>query len=391
MGKAVSLLRPPQPQREGEAGKMELRKRPRPPRVDPDFVSSPPPMKRARKQAAPTKLKEAAGPAKRRPPTNTARRPAVGIGCPVAGLHRVTCRHQPPLRTSTRVLFRPHRPFNWYEPDMWTEVAKHLCGFDLLRLSFTCHWFSCLLDDDSIWRYAFFRDLDLSDANPRIHRPLYGSWRHLYFAAFDGSHAYSHCHSGEHRSSWRIGLFLLDSPQMLLLGKLPVPRWLPLDPDDMKLGITMLGACRLQNARPGVWIIDMHVMRCPMCKRNSCKGNKQILDARHSELFLETAYWDQTLVYEDLGEDFQDEGVVSAFCAIVNANHLTSPSTAVLLNKSWTGKRDDLLTKQCASATGAAIHTNLQPNGGLVSQFEAMRDTGRDGQIVSVRISQILL
>lgn len=57
-------------------------------------------------------------------------------------------------------------------------------------------------------------------------------------------------------------------------------------------------------------------------------GNKQILDARHSELFLETAYWDQTLVYEDLGEHFQDEGVVSAFCAIVNANHLTSPSTA---------------------------------------------------------------
>ena len=70
---------------------------------------------------------------------------------------------------------------------MWTEVAKHLCGFDLLRLSFTCRWFHRLLADDSIWRYAFFRDLDLSDANPRVHRPFYRTWRHLYFAAF-GKH-----------------------------------------------------------------------------------------------------------------------------------------------------------------------------------------------------------
>ena len=67
---------------------------------------------------------------------------------------------------------------------MWTEVAKHLCGFDLLRLSSTCRWFRRLLADDSIWRYAFFRDLNLSDANPRVHHPLYRSWRYLYFAAF---------------------------------------------------------------------------------------------------------------------------------------------------------------------------------------------------------------
>ncbi|RLM93634.1 putative F-box protein [Panicum miliaceum] len=392
MGKAISLLRPPQPPREDEEGVMELRKRPRPRRVDPDFVSSPPPLpprKRARKQAAATKPKDAAGPAKRQPPTKRERRPAVGIGCPVAGLHRVTCGRQPP-RMSTRVLFRPRRPFNWYEPDLWTEVAKHLCGFDLLRLSFSCRWFHRLLADDSIWRYAFFRDLDLSDANPRVHRPLYRSWRHLYFAAFDGTHAYSLCQSGEHRSSWRIGSFLLDSPQMLLMGKLPVPKWLPPDPDDVQAGIEMMGACKLDNARAGIWITDMHVMRCPMCNRNSCRGNKQILDARHSELFLEEAYWDQTLQYEHLGEHFQDEEVADAFCAIVNAKRLASPSTAFILSKSWAGKCDDLLTKQCASATAAAIHTNLQPNGGLASQFEVMRDTARDGQIVSVRISQIL-
>jgi hypothetical protein len=120
MGKAISLLRPPQPPREDEAGMMELRKRPRPRRVDPDFVSSPPPptppRKRARKQAAAAaaKPKDAAVPAKQHPPTTKRPgRPAVGIGCPVAGLHRVTCSRQPPLRTSARVLFRPRRPFNW--------------------------------------------------------------------------------------------------------------------------------------------------------------------------------------------------------------------------------------------------------------------------------------
>jgi hypothetical protein len=112
-------------------------------------------------------------------------------------------------------------------------VAKHLCGFDLLRLSSTCRWFRRLLADDSIWHYAFFRDLNLSDANPRAHHPLCRSWRYLYFAAFskrstkyplpvtrfvsltdsrsrlltfvlplftDGSHAFSFCQNGEHRS-----------------------------------------------------------------------------------------------------------------------------------------------------------------------------------------------
>ncbi|PWZ34641.1 putative F-box protein [Zea mays] len=404
MGKAFSLLRPPQPPREDDTEMMELRKRPRPRRLDPDFLSSPPPMpprKRARKQAAAPKPVEAAGALKWQPPRKGSRRASVGIGCPVAGLHPATCGRQPPLRMSTRVLFRPRHPFNWYEPDLWTEVAKHLCGFDLLRLSLTCRWFHRLLADDSIWRYAFFRDLNLTDANPHVHRPLSRSWRYLYFAAFvtrvlpsllltDGSHAFSLCQNGEHRSSWRIGSFVLDSPHMVLIGKLPLPKWLPSCPEDVRLTIAILGACKLLNVRPGIWITDMHVMRCPLCKRNSCRGNKQILDARHSELFLEKAYWDETLEYESLGEHFQDEEVAAAFCAVVNAKQFASPSTASVLNRAWTGKHDDPMTRHCASATAAAIHTNLQSNGGLLSTFEAMRDTARDGQIVSIRISQVL-
>ncbi|XP_062182865.1 probable F-box protein At5g36000 [Phragmites australis] len=369
MGKAISLLRPPQPPRENERDMvMELRKRPRPPRVDPDFVSSPPLRKRVRKQAAARKPREAAGAAKRQPPRKRPRCACMGIGNPAAGLHPATCGRQAPPRMSTRVLFRPRHPFNWYEPDMWTEVAKHLCGCDLLRLSRTCRWFRRLLADDSIWRYAFFRDLNLPAANLHAPLPLHRSWRSVYFAAFDGSHAYCCNQSDKHLSSLRVGAFLLDLPKVLLTGKLPLPWWLLLDADGVQLSIEVMGACVLNNARPGVWIADMHVMRCPVCSLNSCRGTMQVLDARHSELFLEEAYWDGTMEYEDLGEHILDEEATAAFCAVVNHNHLSSPSAAFVLSpKSWIGKRDDPLTKKCATTYAAAINTNLQHNGGTHS------------------------
>lgn len=41
---------------------------------------------------------------------------------------------------------------------------------------------------------------------------------------------------------------------MLLMGKLPVPRWLPPDPEDLEISVSMMGACKLHNARPGIWI-----------------------------------------------------------------------------------------------------------------------------------------
>ncbi|XP_062189741.1 probable F-box protein At3g61730 [Phragmites australis] len=394
MGKAISLLRPPQPPREDSEREkvMELRKRPRPPRVDPDFVSSPPPLpprKRARKQAA--------GAAKRQPQRKRALCACLGIGSPVAGFHPAMCVRQAaplPPRTSTRVLFRPRHPFNWYEPDMWTEVVKHLCGFDLVRLSRTCRWFRRLLADDSIWRYAFFRDLGLPAANPNTPpRPLHRSWRHLYFAAFSGLHAYYIRERNKHVDGWRVGGFLLESPHVLLTGKLPLPlpRWFPHDADGVRLAIEVMGACVLSDARPGIWIADMHVMRCPVCNLNNCDGTIQVLDARHSELFLEEAFWDGTLEYEDIGEHFVDEEVAAALCAIFNVKRLSSPSTACVLNtQSWIRKRDDLQPRTHGTAYAAAVNSNLQRNHGLLTRFKAMRDTTRDGQIVSIRISQQL-
>ena len=116
----------------------------------------------------------------------------------------------------------------------------------------------------------------------------------------DGTHAYSLCQSGEHRSkrsnsqglfvnfflaplpfavthhrrdagSWRIGSFLLDSPQMLLMGKLPVPKWLPPDLDDVQAGIAMMGACKLHNARPGIWITGMVPAQIPWTPLRLCR------------------------------------------------------------------------------------------------------------------------
>uniref|UniRef100_A0A0A9BGA2 F-box domain-containing protein n=1 Tax=Arundo donax TaxID=35708 RepID=A0A0A9BGA2_ARUDO len=261
-----------------------------------------------------------------------------------------------------------------------------------MRLSRTCRWFRRLLADDSIWCHAFFRDLGLPAPKSHIPRPLHRSWRILYFAAFNGAHAY--CFRREkHIDGWRVGGFLLESPYVLLTGKLPLPRWvLPPHPESVQHAIEVLGACVLSNARPGIWIADMHVMRCPVCNRNNCEGTMQVLDARHSELFLEEAYWDGTLEYEDLGDHFVDEEVAAALCAIFNFKRITSPSAACVLNtQSWIRQREDLQPMAHGTAFAAAVNSNLKRNQGLLTKFKAMRDTTRDGQIVSIRITQQLL
>jgi len=46
----------------------------------------------------------------------------------------------------------------------------------------------------------------------------------------------------------------MDSPDMVLIGRLPLPKWLPSDPEDARLTLAILGACKLLNVRPGIWI-----------------------------------------------------------------------------------------------------------------------------------------
>ncbi|KAF7028774.1 hypothetical protein CFC21_040640 [Triticum aestivum] len=405
MGKAFSLLRPqPQPQREpGEGMGMELRKRPRPRRLDPDFVSSPPPTpprKRPRKQDAERKRPRRPAAVKTQPPapSKRARCAQQGIGSPVASLQPSRCcRIVAPL---SRVSFIPRSrvPFNWYEPDIWTEVAKHLHGADLLRLSATCLWFFRLLYEDSIWRYAFLRDLSLRTNEPKmlrllqVPRPFHRSWRLLYATAFDDTHAYCFRQPEKHIEWFRIGGFLMDTTKLLLTAKLALPPWRPILDDGPEISIGFMGACLLTNVRPGIWIADMNMVRCPVCNLNKCEGTMQVLDARHCELYLENKFRDGTWEYEDLGSYFSNGKLDTAAAAIFNHDHIDSPCVKNILNsKSWIRDRTNLLPKGCFTPVAVALSSNLKPNEGLLSRFQAMRDMSRGGQIVSVRITQQLL
>ncbi|KAF0917021.1 hypothetical protein E2562_016322 [Oryza meyeriana var. granulata] len=397
MGKSISLLRPPR-ESESERG-MELRKRPRPRRADPDFVSSPPPLpprKRARRQAAtPPAPPACPPPATRR---RAARCPRVIIRGPVAGLQPSVCGPcDAPLRACRlpRASFfaRSRPPFDWYEADMWTEVAKYLFGAELVRLSSTCRWFRRLLADESIWRYAFLRDLSLLPASAGRYppRPLHRSWRLLYTAAFNGAHSYWFRRSTKHIGTYRIGGFLLESPHVLLTAMLALPRWLPPLEDGPQIAIEMTGACVLPNARPGIWIADFHLVKCPNCTINKCAGVLQVLDARHCELFLEQGFWNGTWEYEDLGVHYNDEEAPTAACAIFNASSRAHESISrVLSSKSWVRRCNDPHPMAHCRPHAVALNSNLLSNSnqGLVSRFQAMRDTTGNGQIVSIRITQ---
>ncbi|KAI5005944.1 hypothetical protein ZWY2020_033187 [Hordeum vulgare] len=407
MGKAFSLLRPqPQPQTqtqrgEGEGMVMELRKRPRPRRLDPDFVSSPPPTpprKRPRKQDAEAKQPRRPVAKKQPAPSRRARCVQQGIGSPVAGLQPSRCcRIVAPL---SRVSFIPRSrvPFNWYDPDIWTEVAKHLHGSDLLRLSATCLWFFRLLFDDTIWRYAFLRDLSLRTNDPKmlrllhVPRPFHRSWRLLYATAFDDTHAYCFRQPEKHIEWFRIGGFLMDTSKLLLSAKLALPPWRPILNDGPEISIGFMGACLLTNVRPGIWIADMNMVRCPVCNLNKCEGTMQVLDARHCELYLENKFRDGTWEYEDLGSYFSHGQLDTAAAAIFNHDYIDTPCVKNILNsKSWIRDRSNLLPKGYFTPVAVALSSNLKPNDGLLSKFQAMRDTSRGGQIVSVRITQQLL
>ena len=50
---------------------------------------------------------------------------------------------------------------NKYEEDIGTKTAKHLDGKSLVMLGTTNKWFHCLIMEDSMWKFACLRDLQL--------------------------------------------------------------------------------------------------------------------------------------------------------------------------------------------------------------------------------------
>lgn len=79
----------------------------------------------------------------------------------------------------------PHAIFSWYEEDVWTEVANFLDGRSLVMLAVTCKWFNHIMMEDSVWRYACLRDLQVPDPGNVPFKSI-----ELHTTAFDGSHTH---------------------------------------------------------------------------------------------------------------------------------------------------------------------------------------------------------
>ncbi|KAL6495574.1 hypothetical protein OROGR_030137 [Orobanche gracilis] len=117
----------------------------------------------------------------------------------------------------------------------------------------------------------------------------------------------------------------------------------------------------------------------------------QTLDARHIELFLNEGYHDGSWDYDLLGTHDNGKQADGASGGIFDIKHLKDQSTTAIFDlKSWVGKRNDWQPKAMLTLHAVAVNTNLQDNEGLQIRYHAMK-SGKDGEIVSIRISQQLL
>ncbi|PKU68583.1 putative F-box protein [Dendrobium catenatum] len=280
-----------------------------------------------------------------------------------------------------------HSEFSWYEEDLWIEVAKCLDGKDLIRLAVTNRWFYRLIMEDSIWKYACLRDLQVLSPHHVSFK-----WFQLYASAFDGSHAYCFRQKEKHIDWMRIGAFFIETPSAVLTEKLALPSKLMELEEDQNRAIQLSGTCILTDIRTGIWIADLQLVRCPVCNLNTCEGTMQILDVRHLELFLEESFQNGSWQFEDIGSHRIEKQSNSASGGVFDYKHIHSPCTAGLLNTSgWFADPGDWQPRARISTHAVAVNTNLQPNDGLHVRFQAMRSKGSDGKVVSIRISQQLI
>ncbi|KAK3163698.1 hypothetical protein QOZ80_1AG0007050 [Eleusine coracana subsp. coracana] len=244
---------------------------------------------------------------------------------------------------------------------MWTEIAKHLCGYDLVCLSLTCHWFHCLLADDSIWRHTFICDFH----SPSLTRLL------LARNTAPGAASTLPPSMAPTRTATTRG----NIAGGVADGGIPGGHTVPAADREAAVAevragrstapIEMMGTGVLRNARPGIWIADRHLVQCPRCNVHMCSGS-----GRTALCSIPAAI---------------------ACCAVFNHNSLSlSYAEVVRHTKYWIRKRHDWRPKGCLTPYAAAINTNLHGNGGLLSKFQVMCDMTGDGRIVSIRITQQL-
>ncbi|KAF7153304.1 hypothetical protein RHSIM_Rhsim01G0172200 [Rhododendron simsii] len=272
-----------------------------------------------------------------------------------------------------------------YEDDLWTEIAKYLDGKSLVKLASTCRWFNQVMMEESIWKFACLRDLQVP--YPQV---VASKWIHLYASAFNGSHSYMFRQPEKHIDWMRIGAFFFDSPVAFLTEKLILPVRKSQEETTEKM-LQSSGSCKLNNIKKGIWIADLQLVRCPVCDLNTCDGTMQTLDARHIELFLSMGYQDGSWEYEVLGSYDIKKHADGASGGIFDVKHIRDPSTSEVFDlKSWVGKTYDWQPKAIVTLHGVAVNTNLQENEGLQIKYHAMR-AGTDGEVVAIRISQQLL
>ncbi|MCL7051960.1 hypothetical protein MKW94_007602 [Papaver nudicaule] len=315
------------------------------------------------------------------------------IGNTVCSEYRKRLRSYKSFRscTSPQSSLLNRRPdFNWFEEDIWTEIAKHLDGKCIVMLGSSCRWFRRLiLEEDSVWRYACLRDLQV----PPFRQQVSFKWIKLYVSAFDGSHSYLFRQQDKHIDWTRIGAFFFDSSAGLLTEKLPLLPRLPKGESVEKM-LQTTGSCILNNVKTGIWIADLQLVRCPVCNLDTCEGTMQTLDARHIELFLTEGYKSGSWDYKEIGSYQIREHTDEATGAIFDVKHLRDRATTEVLDlKKWAAKPSDWQPTARIACHGVAVNTNLEENdAGLQVRYHAMR-AGKedDSEVVSIRISQQLL
>ncbi|CAL1402272.1 unnamed protein product [Linum trigynum] len=294
------------------------------------------------------------------------------------------------------------RSFNFYELDVWTEIAKFLDGKSLVKLALTCRWFHGVIMQDCVWKFACLSHLQV----PAPDRTEF-KWIQLYASAIGkflatpiqfsasvvanhGSHSYAFRDKEKHLDWMRIGAFFLESPSVILSQRLTLPLKI-MKRESLQNMLGSAGACLLSGLRTGIWIADLQLVRCPVCELDTCEGTMQALDARHIELFLSEEYQNCSWEYEQIGSHKLKGPAKAASATIMDLKHITDRPTADVFNlKLWAGRQNDFQPKAMITFHAVAISTNLQANQGLLSKFYVMR-AGTGGEIVSIRVTQQLL
>ncbi|VVB09665.1 unnamed protein product [Arabis nemorensis] len=211
-----------------------------------------------------------------------------------------------------------------FDKDIWTCISRFLDGKSLATLGATNKWFNKIVMEDSVWRFACLRDLQVPETSPS---PVSSSWIKLYASAFDGSHSYLFRQHEKHIDWTRIGAFTLDSPMSLLTERLSGQPKVPRE-GTIEGMLKSSGSCIIKNIKSGIWIADLQIVRCLACDLSPCHGTMLTLDARHIELFLNDGYKDGSWDYNLIGSHKLQNDEKATCGAIFDLKHLKASSSS---------------------------------------------------------------